>query len=65
MSRIKKLFAAAMMIMILFLGMATLSSCSSGDSDNDGYTDSFEEEHNDVLDPDEYNWHVDNEDLMD
>lgn len=65
MNRMKKTLIAIIMILAMMFSMISFTACTIFDSDGDGYTDDFEDEHSDVLDKDDYNWHVDNEDLMD
>ena len=65
MTKEKKTIIAIIMTIILSFSMMILAACTPIDSDDDGFTDDFENEHSDVLDADEPNWNVDSSDLMD
>ena len=66
-TKIISLVIFAIVLLLFFKGCGAFIHAfneAGRDSDNDGFTDSFEEEH-DALDKDNVDWNVDLKDLMD
>ena len=55
----KKILSILLVLLMLSFGGFALVSCGSPDSDGDGFTDDFEDEHSDKLDKDSYTWNED------